>query len=193
MEKQITEADKRGISATEDARRAALKLLRRALKEGVDLRDVTLYHLVTVARETAMLSTGMAVAALAKAELDQQDAAVIAMLLTEQAGAAGGSGVGRVRSLLESGRLREAIQAAQTLPAGSEAGAEAVQLVTAARERLDQLFAQAAAAAEEPTRSGRRPCSKRPPASAPRTRRNGWRRSRCRLRETCGRSATGTR
>ena len=55
-----------------------------------------------------------------------------------------------MRSLLESGRLREAIQASQTLPAGSEAGAEAVQLVTAARERLDKLFAQAAAAAEEP-------------------------------------------
>ena len=55
-----------------------------------------------------------------------------------------------MRSLLESGRLPEAIQAAQSLPADSDAGAEAVQLVTAARERLDKLFAQAAAAAEEP-------------------------------------------
>ena len=39
-----------GISATEDARRSALKILRRAVKDGVDLRDVALYHLVTVAR-----------------------------------------------------------------------------------------------------------------------------------------------
>lgn len=150
VERQIAEADKRGISATEDARRRALKILRRAVKDGVDLRDVTLSHLVTVARDAATLSAGMAVSALVKAEVDQKDAAVIAMLLTEQTGAAGGSGVSRVRSLLESGRLPEAIQAAQSLPADSDAGAEAVQLVTAARERLDKLFAQAAAAAEEP-------------------------------------------
>ena len=124
--------------------------MRRAVKDSVDLRDVTLFHLVTVARDAAALSAGMAVSALVKAELDQKDAAVIAMLLTEQAGAADGSGVRRVQSLLESGRLHEAIQAAQSLPADSDAGAEAVQLVTAARERLDTLFAQAAAAAEEP-------------------------------------------
>ena len=150
VEKQITEADKKGISATEDARRDALKILRRAVKDGVDLRDITLFHLVTVAQEAATLSAGMAVSALVQAELDQKDAAVIAVLLTEQAGGPGGPGVGKVQSLLETGRLREAIQAAQALPAESDGGIEAAKLVTAARERLDTLLAQAAAAAAIP-------------------------------------------
>jgi hypothetical protein len=150
VERQIAEADKRGISATEDARRSALKILRRAVKDGVDLRDVTLFHLIAVARDPAALSIGVAVSALAKAELEQKDAAVIAVLLTEQAGGSGGSGVGKVQSLLETGRLREAIQAAQSLPADSEGGAEAAKLVAAARERLDTLLAKATAAAEIP-------------------------------------------
>ena len=150
VEKQIAEADKRGISATEDARRGALKILRRAVKDGVDLRDVTLFHLMTVARDAATLSAGMAVSALVKAELDQKDAAVIAVLLTEQTSGSGGSGVGKVQSLLETGRLREAAQVTQSLPADSEGGTEAAKLVTAARERLDQLIAEAATAAGIP-------------------------------------------
>ena len=52
VEAQSAEADKRGISATEDARRSALKIVRKAVRDGVDLRDVALYHMVTIARES---------------------------------------------------------------------------------------------------------------------------------------------
>ena len=51
VDTQSAEADKRGVSATENARRDALKILRRAIKDGVELRDVALYHLVMVASE----------------------------------------------------------------------------------------------------------------------------------------------
>jgi hypothetical protein len=56
VEAQSTEADKRAPSVTENARRDALKLLRRAVNDGVDLRDVALFHLVTMARELVPLS-----------------------------------------------------------------------------------------------------------------------------------------
>ena len=89
VEAQSAEADKRGISATEDARRGALKICARC-KDGVDLRDVTLYHLMTMARDARRLSLGMAVAELTKAGLEPDDAAVIAVLLAEQSSGQGG-------------------------------------------------------------------------------------------------------
>ena len=92
---QSAEADKRGISATENARRDALKILRRALKDGVDLRDVALYHLVTIAREYVPLSMSMAAAELQKAGLERTDAAVIAVVLADQNSASGRGGPGQ--------------------------------------------------------------------------------------------------
>jgi hypothetical protein len=150
VEIRITEADKRGISATENARRSALMILRKAVRDGVDLRDVALYHLVAVARESAELSAGMAVDELGKAGLDRADAAVIAVLLTEHGSAAGTAGVGKIRELVRTGRLTEASQAAQGLPENSGHRAEAIQAVNEARQQLDALLAQAMAAAEIP-------------------------------------------
>ena len=150
VEAQSSEAEKRGISATENARRGALKILRKAVKDGVDLRDVALYHLVTLAREAAALSPGLAVDELVRAGLDRGDAAIIAVLLTEQGSSAGRAGLGVVQNLLKTGRLREASQAAQALPESSGHRANALGLVAEARARLDALLAQAAAAAEIP-------------------------------------------
>jgi len=56
MERQSAEADKQRKSATVDARRAALTTLRNAVRNGVDLREIALYHLVTVARDAASVS-----------------------------------------------------------------------------------------------------------------------------------------
>src|ERR1022692_2145435 len=81
---QITQADTRGASATEDARRGALKILQRAARDGVDLGEIALYHLVTVAREFVPPSAGMAAAELQKIGLDGKDAAVIAVVLADQ-------------------------------------------------------------------------------------------------------------
>jgi hypothetical protein len=150
VEAQSTEAEKRGISATDNARRNALKILRKALKDGVDLRDLALYHLVTFARESAQLSAGLAVDELHKTGLDRTEAAIIAVMLTEQNSSAGTAGVGEVQNLLKTGRLREASQAARSLPENSGHSADAIQLVAEAKKRLDALLAQAAAAAEIP-------------------------------------------
>ena len=162
VDAQIAEADKRGVSATENARRAALKILRRALKEGVDLRDVALYHLVTIAREFVPLSMSMAAAELEKTGLERHDAAVIAVLLADQESASAAMGLRKVHNLLASAQLKEARQAALSLP----------ESVPAPRGR-DQGGAGRPEAAgraaggggggrwPSPMRSARRPCSAR--------------------------------
>ncbi|HET9967094.1 MAG TPA: hypothetical protein VFQ68_02590 [Streptosporangiaceae bacterium] len=150
VEAQSTEAEKRGVNATENARRNALKILRKAVKDGVDLRDLALYHLIAMAREAAQLSASLAVDELHKTGLDRTDAAIIAVVLREQSSPAGPVGVSEVQNLLKTGRLREAGQAAQALPDGSGQRVEALALVTEAKTRLDALLAQVAAAARIP-------------------------------------------
>jgi hypothetical protein len=150
VEAQSTELDKRGVSATDDARRGALKILRKALKDGVDLREVALYHMVTIARESILLTPGMAVAELQKTGLERDDAAVITVVLAERNSATGAAGLGKVQNLLATGRLREARSAAQSLPADYSGRAEAVRLVDEARVTLDALLAQAAEALRAP-------------------------------------------
>jgi hypothetical protein len=142
VEAQSAKADKLGVSATENARREALKILRRALKEGVDLREVALYHLITIAGEVAPLSAGMAAADLQKAGLDKKDAAVLAVLLHDQSLASGGVGLGKVQHLIESGQLNEARQTALSLPADSPHRADAIKAVEAADARLKALLAE---------------------------------------------------
>ena len=139
---QIAEADKRGVSATENARRAALKILRRALKEGTDLRDVALYHLVTIAREFVPLSMSMAAAQLEKTGLERRDAAVIAVLLADQDSASSAMGLRKVHNLLASAQLSEARQAALSLPENFPHREDAIKQVKAAQERLDALLAE---------------------------------------------------
>jgi hypothetical protein len=155
VEAQIAELDKHGVSATDDAKRAGLRILRTAAKAGVDLRDIALYHLVTMAHEFVGLSLSMSVAALQQAGLDAGDAAVITVLLDDQSFESGEAGLGKVRSLLESGRLNEASQAALALPAQLSDRNEAIKEVQAARERLAALLAQArqAVAAQDEIRA----------------------------------------
>ena len=150
VDAQSAEADKRGVSPTENARRDALKILRRAIKDGVDLRDVALYHLVTVARESVPLSTSMAAAELQKLGLERHDAAVIAVVLAEQSSGSNAVGLNKVRSLLASGQLNEARQAALSLPTDFPQRQEAIGEVDAARERLDALLAEARSAVQVP-------------------------------------------
>ena len=141
VDAQIAEADKRGVSATENARRAALKILRRALKDGVDLRDVALYHLVTIAREFVPLSMSMAAAELEKTGLERHDAAVIAVLLADQDSASSAMGLRKVHNLLSSAQLSEARQAALSLPENFPHREDVIKEVQAAQERLDALLA----------------------------------------------------
>jgi hypothetical protein len=146
VEAQSAAADRRGISATDDAHRSALKILRRALKDGVDLRDVALYHLATIAREYVPLSMNTAAEQLRRAGLEQHDASVIAAVLFDEGSAGSTVGLNKVLSLLNSGRLNEARQAAMSLPTGSPGRDEALQQTEAARTRLDELIAGVKAA-----------------------------------------------
>jgi len=141
VDAQSAAADKLGVSETQNARRNALKILRHALKQGTDLRDVALYHLVTVAREY-LPSMVIASSELQKAGLDRRDAAVIAVVLYDQVSASGVADLTRARALMSSGRLGEARQAALALPAGSPGRDELIAQIDAARERLDALLAE---------------------------------------------------
>ncbi len=143
LTEQSNEADKRAPSVTENARRGALKLLRKAVSDGAELRDVALFHLVTIASEFAPMSMTMAAAQLQKAGLERDDAAVIAAVLHDQSAASDVAGLGKVRSLLASGQLNEASQVALSLPAGSPQRQEASKDIETARERLTALLAEA--------------------------------------------------
>jgi hypothetical protein len=145
VDAQSTEADKQRKSATVDARRAALAVLRKAVRDGVDLRDFALYHMVTIARDPASVSADITAAELREAGLEAHDAAVIAVLGTEQ-GATAATGPQRVPDLLATGRLNEAKAAAMSLPSDSGLRTEAIQQVEAAQQRFDQLIADARAA-----------------------------------------------
>ncbi|HTT54726.1 MAG TPA: hypothetical protein VMH35_25310 [Streptosporangiaceae bacterium] len=143
VDAQLAEADKWAISATENARRAALKILRKAVKDGVDLRDLALYHLVTIAREYVPLSMSMAAAELQKTGLERHDATVIAVVLADQDSASSATGLRRVQQLLASAQLSEARQAALSLPDSFPQRAGAIRDVDAAAERLAALLGQA--------------------------------------------------
>jgi hypothetical protein len=143
---QSSEADKQGTSATVNGRRAALTTLRKAARDGVNLDDVALYHLVTLARDSASVSANIAAAMLREAGLEPRDAAIIAVLVAERdSGSA--DGPPRVPDLLAAGRLREAKAAAANLPSEGER-IDAEKLVEAAQQRLDKLTADAKTALE---------------------------------------------
>lgn len=149
VQTRIAVADKQRKSATVDALRAALAILSKAVRDGVNLDDVALFHAVTIARESAAMSADIAAAALVEAGVEPRDAAIIAVLVAEQ-GAASGTGPQRVPDLLAAGRLREARAAAASLPPESGERAEATQRVEAAQRRLDELLAAVKAALAVP-------------------------------------------
>jgi hypothetical protein len=153
VDAQSAEADKQRKSVTVDARRAALSTLRHAVRQGVDLREIALYHLVTLVRDSASVSAEIAAGKLRAAGLEARDAAVIAVLVAEQGGSAG-SGP-KVPDLLARGRLREARAAVASLPAEGSLRADAEQGIKAAQQRLDEVLAavRAATAAHDETRA----------------------------------------
>jgi hypothetical protein len=144
---QSTEADKRGNSATDDAHRAALTILRQAVRAGVNLDEVALYHAVTIASDPASVSADMAAGALREAGLEASEAAVIAVMAAEQG--SGGKAPQRVPDLLATGHLREARAALSSLPSEG-LRIDAQQQVEAAQQGLDQLIAAAKAALQVP-------------------------------------------
>jgi hypothetical protein len=141
---QTAEAERRAISATNNARLAALRILRKALLDDVDLRDVVLYHLMTVARQSS--SIGIATAELQKIGLEPADASIIAVLTAEQNTTASLPVPDKMAALFLSGQLREARATALSLPAESRIRLDAKQQVDAAQQQLETLIAEARSA-----------------------------------------------
>ena len=142
VEAQRAAADKRGISATEDARRKALAILSQAVRAGTDLRDVALHQMVVIARGSVPVSVDLAASELRDAGLEDRDAAIIAVLVAEQGGGPGGA-ASKVPELLAAGRLREARAAAMSMPAEAGGRADVMRQIDAAQQQLDQLIAAA--------------------------------------------------
>ena len=193
VDTQLAEAEKRGVSATDNARRAALRILRSAVKGGADLREIALYHLATIARDLVSLSAGVAAAELQDAGLDHGDAVVLALLIDDQQSVTAEQGADRVHTLLAAGRLNEARQAALAIPADSAHRAETIADVNAARSAWTCCSPKLSGRWRFPTRSARPPCSVRRGPSASRPPGKPWPPCRWRLRSTCARSARGPR
>jgi hypothetical protein len=149
VEAQREAAERRGITATENARRKALNILGQAVRSGVDLRDVALFQMVTIARGSVGVSIDLAAGELRESGLDALDAAIVAVLVAEQSGGPG-SGTSTVAELLADGKLREARATALALPAESGSREDALQQVNAAQHELDQLITAARAALAAP-------------------------------------------
>jgi hypothetical protein len=149
VQAQVAAAERLRVSATEDARRKALTILSHALRGGVDLREIALYQMVTIARGSAGVSVDLAAKELREAGLEARDAAIIAVLIAEQGGGPGPA-ANRVPELLAAGRLREARAATMSLPAEAGSRVEATQQIEAAQRQLDQLIAEAKAALAVP-------------------------------------------
>lgn len=140
IDSQIAEAGK-SKGAVNTTKADALRKLRDAQTRNIDLREVTLSHLMLVVEDTPAI---MAKGELEKRGVEATDAATIAALLEGRQKATKESAVDKVRGLLENGELREADNIAASL-SGDEA-AEVQQKVAARKQELASLLAQADAA-----------------------------------------------
>jgi hypothetical protein len=141
IEAQVKEAGK-NTSRVNTARAGALQKLKDALGRKVDLRDVTVWHLMGLVRDD---SPALARQQLERRAVESKDAAIIVALLAGRAKAVRESGLDRVRAFIEDGQLGEARSIAGTL-AGTEVSEEAVRLVTVREHELAALMARVAQA-----------------------------------------------
>jgi hypothetical protein len=153
---QELEANRQPNTATWNARRSALNMLRSAAEGGADLHQVALYHLVKSATGSGVPGTAGIRAALLSRGVEERDANILAVVLADRAATSSGSGVARAEQLLQEGRLREAISIAQSIP--QEGGSDQVkQLLTkigSAKGRLEVLLAEADALLAVPDEIG---------------------------------------
>ena len=143
IEARIRQVD-RGRTALSMSELDALRKLREAYSKGVDLRDVTLCHLMAIAKRAPTPS--MRKSMLEKRGVESRDAAIIAVLLGERDNTVRESGLDGVRKLLGAGQLHEAESAATTLADDKGIAELAQQLIKAAQQRLEYLLGQARAA-----------------------------------------------
>lgn len=139
---RLAELDKVGKSKTGVARRDALSMLNRAVKDGVDLDRLALYQLADRIEQTAALSPQLAAGELTQLGVTERDAAILAVTLAERSADSGAGGVAKVTKLIATGQLREARSAALQLPAGDlriAADKEVEQANTRVQELLEAI------------------------------------------------------
>jgi hypothetical protein len=127
--------------------RAALGILHTAAKDGVDLRVLTVFHLLDSVRR--LHADGAVSRALVKqlvqAGLDEDEARLAVFSVLNESAATPVAGLAAVRALLAEGRLVGARQAVATVP-GTDDAAEARALVDRQRNEVRQLRDAALAA-----------------------------------------------
>lgn len=102
-------------------------------------------HLVSLVEGRVSLGPAAVRSELIRYQLEENESAVLALLLISRR-TTGPGGLERVEALLSEGRLAEAAQTAQTLPDVLDSKKQALHLVKAARDNLAQLLKQAEAA-----------------------------------------------
>jgi hypothetical protein len=140
---RFSEAERRGTSASDNALRGVLQILRSAVQARVEPREIALFHLTKVGTRFVALGPVGVRDQLVKLGLVPDEAAVLAVVLTERQHAAGAGSEAKVASLLAEGRLREAQAAAQSLPAESARKKEILADLEVAAVRLADLLDQA--------------------------------------------------
>jgi hypothetical protein len=135
----FSEVEKLGKSAANDARREALQFLKTAVAKGVDLTELTETHLADLGRDSIGRGASATLDLFVDLKVERADAATFVAVLAEREVAAAASGIAKVDSLLDDGRLGEAEAAAAAIPERSEERKNALKKVADARARLDRL------------------------------------------------------
>ncbi|MEV4350358.1 hypothetical protein AB0J83_38370 [Actinoplanes sp. NPDC049596] len=144
LDARIRDADKAADSPVLRARRAALRILATAVKNGADLRELALFQIVEqlAAGRADNLVDALLVRQATRLGLTQEDAELVVASLPS--GVATGSPVAaQIREMLAAGQLRAAQAALGTLPATDPERAQIVAEIDKLVEQLAGLLADA--------------------------------------------------
>lgn len=135
-----------GNDPASQARRAVLRLVEDAVKNGGDLNRIALAHFVHVLSRSGSGHAFIVREATTRG-LHEDDAEVLAASLAGRSGPALPSiGVQDVRDLLAEGRLHAAQQALSAIPAGADGQAEVAAAVQQAQSTVEELLRRASTA-----------------------------------------------
>ncbi len=135
-------------SVTLRTRKDALGLLQAALRNGVDLRLLAIYHLAEPLREESAqgLAAPLLVRSATQAGLTERDAKLLVLSLPSGGDRPTADQAARVRELITSGELRGAEAAFAALPVTDPEHAGLGEMLRARRAELDRLLQDAAEA-----------------------------------------------
>ena len=149
LEQRVKAVEAEANSARSRAATLALGILRTATDKGVDLHQLSLFHIVGKVRETRTAGQPpmLTIRSLVELGVAESDARVVtASLLALERTSAAPSGPEDVRRLVAAGQLAAARQLAAALPAGDRDADAAREVVARADAEVEALMAAARAA-----------------------------------------------